>query len=71
MEPAPLEWPKDPLAYVTWFTPFRALPNDATGMYRVQPAKDSKGQVQGSIISLTDIRQSCMLTPSKSSWDGT
>lgn len=68
-EPAPIDWPTHPLAYVTWFTRFRSSPENDTGMYRIEPAKDSKGQPQGKIIPLTDIRQSCMLTPSKATWD--
>lgn len=68
-ESAPAEWPTHPLAYVTWFTRFRPSPDNDTGMYRVEPAKDSKGQAQGMIIPLTDIRQSCMLTPGKATWD--
>jgi hypothetical protein len=68
---APLQWPKHPLAYVTWFTRFKNSPDDDTLMYRIAPAKDSKGQPQGSIIPLTDIRQSCMLTPSRATWDET
>lgn len=68
-EPAPITWPTHPLAYITWFTHFRSSPDNDTGMYRVEPAKDSKAQDQGMIISLTDIQQSCMLTPSKATWD--
>ena len=60
----------EPMVYVTWFTHFTATPDNNTGMYRVKPAKDSKGLPQGSIIPLTDIRQSCMLTPSQTAWDG-
>ena len=69
--PAPKEWPTVPLAYVTWFTRFKGSPDEDTDMYRIQPAKDSKGHAQGSIIPLTDIRQSCMLTPSRATWDMT
>ncbi|KAJ3747404.1 hypothetical protein DFH05DRAFT_1457774 [Lentinula detonsa] len=69
--PASSQWPRDPLAYVTWFTRFKTSPDHNTLMYRVEPAKDSKGQAQGSIIPLTDIRQSCMLTPGRTTWDKT
>ena len=71
MGPAPSEWPTEPLAYIAWFTRFKPLPDDSTGMYCVEPAENSKGQPQGSIILLTDIRQGCMLTPSRASWDRT
>lgn len=63
-----MEWPTEPLAYVTWFTNFTS-PESDTGMYRVQPSKDSKYQDRGAIVYLTDIRQSCMLTPSRANWD--
>jgi hypothetical protein len=69
MVSAPQGWPKEPLAYVTWFSRFNTSPDDNTLMYRVGPAFDSKGEAQGSIIPLTNIRQSCMLTPSKAAWD--
>lgn len=68
-ESAPVNWPTHPLAYVTWFTRFKSAPDNDTGMYRIEPARDSKAQAQGIIIPLTDIRQSCMLTPSKATWD--
>ncbi|KAJ3968323.1 hypothetical protein EV361DRAFT_777217, partial [Lentinula raphanica] len=41
----------------------------ATGMYRVEPSISSNGIPHGAIIPLSDIRQSCMLVPGKSSWD--
>jgi hypothetical protein len=69
--PAPSQWPTDPLAYVTWYTRFKASPDQDSGMYRVQPAKYSNGMAQGAIIPLTDIRQSCMLTPARFTWDPT
>ena len=60
MGPAPSNRPKYPLAYVD---------HDDTGLYRIELAMDSKGQLQGSIIPLTDIRQSCTLVPSRVKWD--
>ena len=69
MVSAPSEWPTEPMAYITWFTWFKASPHSDMGMYRVEPAKDSKGVAQNAIIPLTDIRQTCMLTPSKTTWD--
>ena len=54
-KPAPVEWPTQPLAYVTWFTCFRPSPDNDTGMYHIEPAKDSKAQAQSMIIPLTDI----------------
>lgn len=67
--PAPWNWPTEPLAYITWYTRFKGSADANTGMYRVEPAKDAKGQAQGAIIPLSQIRQSCMLTPSKATWD--
>jgi hypothetical protein len=32
-------------------------------MYKISKAKDSQGRVQGAIIPLSSIRQSCMLFP--------
>ena len=60
---APSAWPKYPLAYVEWYTTFTPTANNVDGMYRVSPAKDAHGRQQGSVIPLTDIRQSCMLSP--------
>jgi hypothetical protein len=69
--PAPVFWPTEPLAYVTWFSRFKRSPDVSTGMYRVEPSKDSHGIAQGAIIPLSVIRQSCMLVPSVTSWDKT
>jgi hypothetical protein len=69
--PAPAEWPTEPMAYIMWFTHFKPSPHDDTGMYCVEPAKDSKGLDQGYIILLTDIWQTCMLAPGKTIWDKT
>lgn len=66
---APQGWPKEVLAYVTWYTRFPNTPDDATLMYRIEPAVDSMNVPQGSVVFLSDIRQSCMLVPSKSTWD--
>ncbi|KAF9017031.1 hypothetical protein BDP27DRAFT_1251605, partial [Rhodocollybia butyracea] len=60
-----------PLAYVTWFSRFKSVPDSKNGMYRVQPSVSaSNGTPQGEIIPLSDIRQSCMLVPSSSDWEG-
>ena len=56
-------WPIEPLAYVTWYSVFKGLPDKTTGMYRVDPSRSS------SIIPLSSIRQTCMLTPSKHIWE--
>ncbi|KAF9058791.1 hypothetical protein BDP27DRAFT_1240267, partial [Rhodocollybia butyracea] len=72
-EDAPPNWPKaeTPLAYVTWFSQFKSVLDSKNGMYRVQPSVSaSNGTPQGEIIPLSDIRQSCMLVPSSSDWEG-
>ncbi|KAJ3963557.1 hypothetical protein EV361DRAFT_813277, partial [Lentinula raphanica] len=70
IENAPANWPKEHLAYITWYTRFKPSPDNATGMYKVEPAVASNGVPQGAIIPLSNIRQSCMLVPStKTSWD--
>lgn len=67
----PNAWPKDPLAYVEWYGVQRSLPDENTGMYVIKKTTES----QYSIVTLTSIRQSCMLLPRfddyvdwKSSW---
>ena len=62
-ESAPKEWPTQPLAYVEWYTRQGTLADKTHGMYKVFPAYDSQGRQQGSIIPLSNIRQSCMLIP--------
>ncbi|KAJ3831121.1 hypothetical protein F5878DRAFT_677718 [Lentinula raphanica] len=69
MVKAPTDWPREPLGYVTWYTRFKPAPDQATGMYRVEPAIASNGMPHGAIIPLSNIRQSCMLVPGRMSWD--
>lgn len=66
---APKYWPREHLAYITWYSRFHGVPDRITGMYRVEPALDSSGKPRGSIIALSDIRQVCMLTPNRTVWD--
>ncbi|KAJ3766940.1 hypothetical protein FB446DRAFT_652974, partial [Lentinula raphanica] len=63
------KWPQEPLGYVMWYTRFKPAPDQATGMYRVEPVMASNGMPLGAIIPLSNIRQSCMLVPGKTSWD--
>ncbi|RDB30888.1 hypothetical protein Hypma_004899 [Hypsizygus marmoreus] len=59
---APPQWPQGPLAYVEWFSKFKASPGNH-GMYSVKKT-DSPGILPlVSIVPLTSIRQSCMLIP--------
>ena len=61
--PTPAQWPKSPLAYVEWFTRQGPVANKTHGMYQISKAYDSQKRQQGSVILLSDIRQSCMLFP--------
>ncbi|KAJ3966097.1 hypothetical protein EV361DRAFT_809606, partial [Lentinula raphanica] len=64
----PAPWPQEHLAYVTWYSRFKPSPDDATGMYKIEPTVGSNGVPQGAVIPLSNIRQNCMLVPSKASW---
>ena len=63
--PAPPEWPKGPLAFVEWYSPLTNIAHPRHGMmYYVNKVKNSHGnRVQGAIIPLANVRQSCMLFP--------
>lgn len=62
--PAPLAWPKEPLAYVEWYTRLGGLANGVHGMYQISRSKvDKDGHYPGEVIPLSNIRQSCMLFP--------
>ena len=60
---SPSIWPKTPLAYIEWYTRQSPLPDKTHGMYHISKATDSQGRIQGTIIPLSNIRQSCMLFP--------
>jgi len=64
-QPAPPQWPKEPLAFVEWYSPLANAAHVRHGMmYLVKKVKNSQGnRVQGTIIPLANIRQSCMLFP--------
>jgi len=69
--PAPSNWPKEPLVYIEWYSRLEKSANPRNGMmYRIKkiPLKSSatsmdKDKVQGTILRLSCIRQSCMLFP--------
>ncbi|KAH9914845.1 uncharacterized protein B0H18DRAFT_959583 [Fomitopsis serialis] len=62
--PAPPWWPRGPLAYVEWYTRFAPAADPSHLMYSVKkPPSSSNGLLQGKIIPLSQIRQSCQLTP--------
>lgn len=63
---APLYWPRDPLAYIEWFTaPMLTVAQQKH--HNMATVQCSLAQVDGfsqwSIIPLSNIHQSCMLAP--------
>ncbi|KAJ3512046.1 hypothetical protein NMY22_g15452 [Coprinellus aureogranulatus] len=61
--PLPPNVPKGPFAYVEWFTRQAPQADHTHGMYRIMKAYDGQHKPQGAVIPLSNIRQSCMLTP--------
>lgn len=59
----PSFWPKTPLAYIEWYTGLKATAEPIHNMYSVKRLYGSDSIPAGSIIDLTNIRQSCMLFP--------
>lgn len=69
-QPSPSWWNvEEPLAYVIWFSRFKANPDPYNKMYAVDRAKDSPEKIQGAVIPLANIRQCCMLSPATKDWD--
>ena len=62
----PSSWHKEPLAFIEWYSPTPASADENQGlMYRItKTTASSTGRVQGAIVPLRSIRQSCMLSPS-------
>jgi hypothetical protein len=55
-------WPRTHFAYVEWFSqPLRIT--TAHGLPSISKSRDIKGQPMGAVVPLSDIRQTCMLTP--------
>jgi hypothetical protein len=61
--PSPSHWPKTPLAYVQWYTSLKSTGEPNHNMYKIKRLYRADGSPAMSIISLTSIRQSCMLIP--------
>ncbi|THU88046.1 hypothetical protein K435DRAFT_866659 [Dendrothele bispora CBS 962.96] len=62
--PAPSSWPQHHLAYVEWFSkPLPSSKNAGHGLFSVTKSADSEGNPSGGIVSLSEIRQTCMLVP--------
>jgi hypothetical protein len=66
-QPTPENWPKGPLVYVEWYTKLASTADVKNGlMYRIRKAPTTTTnppRVQGAILPLSNIRQSCMLFP--------
>lgn len=60
---APAHWPTEHLAYVEWYMPLRASAEPDHLMYRVRKDNSPNPLAHVGIISLTEVRQSCMLFP--------
>ena len=60
----PDTWHSGPLAYVEWYSPTPSSAQENHGlMYRIKKMKTTQGRIPGVIIPLSNIRQSCMLSP--------
>jgi hypothetical protein len=59
----PVAWPKEPLAYIEWYSQLKNTTEENHGMYSIRKANDTHGMPFGSIIALSAIHQSCMLIP--------
>jgi hypothetical protein len=62
--PAPAYWPKEPLAYVEWYSPLKPTPYKDHLMYQISKAPRSRGDLPpADFVPLSCIRQSCQLIP--------
>jgi len=71
--PAPRKWPTEPLVYIEWYSTLQKTANPRHGlMYHIKKvtapvtsstSSSTRPRVQGAIIPLSEIRQSCMLFP--------
>lgn len=62
--PAPPQWPKEPLAYVEWYSKLKGQAKNDHNMYLVTVAQKRANNLPAAdIISLSSIRQSCQLVP--------
>jgi hypothetical protein len=65
-QPAPINWPKTPLVYIEWYSKLNTLADPKHGlMYQIKKVFTTSNpvRVQGAILPLSHIRQSCMLFP--------
>lgn len=62
--PTPSYWPQEPLVYLEWYSPLASSPDPTHRMYTVKKAAPSaNGVLQGKIVPVSQIRQSCHLCP--------
>ena len=65
-QPAPRNWPTEPLVYIEWYSKLGGAADLKHGlMYHIKKVTTTSNpvRVQGAILPLTRIRQSCMLFP--------
>jgi hypothetical protein len=58
--PVPSFWPKEPLAYIEWYTELKSLPNSQSHLFYLVQRLESQ---PGIVLPLSEIRQACMLAP--------
>ena len=65
VQPAPSNWPKEPLVYIEWYLRLEKSAKPKHGMmYHIKKVSSpTMDKVQGTILPLSHIRQSCMLLP--------
>ena len=74
---SPESWPKILLAYIEWYSKQKPKADEYTCMYSIESKQNLEGIPPGAIISVSEIRQSCMLIPkyedlkNKSEWTST
>ena len=63
-QPAPSFWPRAPLVYIEWYSRFTPTADPVHLMYVLsKPPPRADGLPPGTIIPLSQIRQSCHLSP--------
>ena len=64
LKDAPASWPKEPLAFIEWYSKHHPeADHTASGMYTIKKIGNSEGVLSGAVVPLSEIRQSCMLIP--------
>lgn len=66
VHPAPVNWPTEPLVYIEWYSKLDRAAHPKHGlMYHIKKVATTSNpvRVQGAILPLSQIRQSCMLFP--------